>query len=54
MMCPRCLTEGEIAYSSLSNGLVCTVPECGWEQEMDVFEGLDLVLEPVEETALCA
>ena len=54
MICPRCLTEGEVAYSSLSNGLVCLVPECGWEQEMDAEVAFDLVAEPVQEMALCA
>ncbi len=53
MICPRCLTEGEVAYSALSNGLVCLIPDCGWEQELDAAEAFEM-LEAVEETALCA
>ena len=53
MICPKCLTEDEIAYSALSNGLVCLVPECGWEQELDSAEAYQLLI-GVKETALCA
>ena len=53
MICPKCLIEDEIAYSALSNGLVCLVPECGWEQELDSVEAYELLI-GVKETALCA
>ena len=43
MVCPRCLTEGEIMYSDLSRGLMCFALECGWEQNLESSETYELV-----------
>ena len=52
MICPGCGKENEIAYSALSNGLVCLEPGCSFEIEMSVLEARQ-VLEPVGEL-ICA
>lgn len=52
MICPGCGSENEMAYSVLSNGLVCLEPACGFEGEMDLHEAHQ-VLEPEEEMVCC-
>jgi hypothetical protein len=52
MICPRCTTESEMAYSVLSNSLVCLEPECGFELEMDPIDAHQ-VLETEEELVCC-
>jgi hypothetical protein len=48
MICPGCGIENEMAYSALSNGLVCLEPGCGFEIEMSVPEAQQ-ILEPAGE-----
>lgn len=48
MICPRCGHENEMAYSVLSNGLICMQSGCGFEIEMSADEAQQ-ILEPVEE-----
>jgi len=48
MICPGCGSENEMAYSALSNGLVCLVPSCGFELEMTI-EDAHQVLETVDD-----
>jgi hypothetical protein len=48
MICPKCKSEVEMAYSVLSQGFVCLEPECGFELEMELQEAL-IVLQPEEE-----
>ena len=48
MICPGCGIENEMAYSALSNGLVCLEPGCGFEIEMSVTEAHE-ILEPAGE-----
>ena len=38
MVCPGCGKENEMAYSVLSNGLICLEPGCGFELEMSIDE----------------
>jgi hypothetical protein len=52
MICPGCLNENEMAYSVLSNSLVCLEPECGFELEMAPLEAHQ-VLENEEELVCC-
>lgn len=52
MICPRCKGENEMAYSVLSNGLLCLGPECGFELEMSPREAHQ-VLENEEELVCC-
>jgi hypothetical protein len=42
-----------MAYSILSNGLVCLAPDCGFELEMDSHEARE-ILEPVDDLVCCA
>ncbi len=48
MICPQCRTENEMAYSILSNSLICLTPDCGFEIEMSAVDAREL-LEPMEE-----
>lgn len=48
MICPACGSEGEIAYSSLSSGLVCLAADCGWEQEI-AWEDVNELVSALEE-----
>jgi len=48
MVCPRCGTENEMAYSVLSCGLICLEPACGFELEMSMEEAHE-VLQVTEE-----
>ena len=50
MICPRCASENEIAYSVISNGLICL--ECSFEQEMDA-SAAHQILETQEELVCC-
>ncbi len=53
MICPGCESSNEMAYSVLSNGLICLEPGCGFELEMDGCEALE-ILEPAEALVACA
>ena len=49
MVCPGCGTENRMAYSVLSNGLICLEEGCGFEMEMSVREAhevMDVTPEP--------
>lgn len=52
MICPGCGSENEMAYSVLSNGLICLEPGCGFELEVDALEAHQ-VLETEEELVCC-
>jgi hypothetical protein len=52
MICPACQNENGMAYSVLSNSLVCLETECGFELEMDPLEAHQ-VLENEEELVCC-
>jgi hypothetical protein len=43
MICPGCGSENEMAFSMLSNGLVCLEPSCGFEMEMSMHEAQELL-----------
>jgi hypothetical protein len=53
MICPGCHHENEMAYSVLSNGLVCLDPNCGFELEMSIEEAHQ-VMEPSVEVLVYA
>ena len=38
MVCPGCGTENAMAYSVLSNGLICLEDGCNFEIEMPIAE----------------
>ena len=52
MICPRCTHEDEMAYSVLSNSLICLDADCGFELEMEPALAQEL-LEPEEELVCC-
>lgn len=52
MICPACRNENEMAYSVISNSVVCLEAECGFELEMDPVEAHE-ILETVEELVCC-
>ena len=52
MICPGCRNENEMAYSVLSNTMVCLEPSCGFELEVDPF-GAHEVLETEDELVCC-
>ena len=52
MICPTCGSENEMAYSVLSNGLVCMETGCGFEEEMEAPQAHD-ILETEEELVCC-
>ena len=52
MICPNCRSENEMAYSVLSNGMVCLESRCGFEVEMHASDSQE-VLESVEELVFC-
>jgi hypothetical protein len=52
MVCPRCSSQDEMAYSVLSNGLICLERGCGFEVEIDALEAHE-VLETEEELVFC-
>jgi hypothetical protein len=53
MICPGCGNENEMAYSVLSNGLICLQPGCGFELEMSIDEAHQ-VMEPAGEVLVYA
>ena len=53
MICPGCGQENEMAYSVLSNGLICLESGCGFELEMSIEEAHQ-VMEPSVEVLVCA
>jgi hypothetical protein len=48
MICPKCASGNEMAYSTLMNGFVCLESNCGFELEMEPVLAREL-LETVEE-----
>lgn len=52
MICPGCGSENELAYSVISNGLVCLEPGCGFELEIEPSQARQ-VLETEEELVCC-
>ena len=49
MICPGCGTENAMAYSVLSNGLICLEDGCNFEVEMpapEAHEVIEVTLEP--------
>jgi hypothetical protein len=52
MICPNCRSENEMAYSVLSQGMVCLDSECGFEVEMEAPQAQE-VLETEEELVCC-
>ena len=52
MICPRCGSEKEIAYSVLSNGLVCLEHGCDFEMEIDCYEAQQIL--EAEKELVCA
>ena len=52
MTCPSCRSENEMAYSVLSNGLICLEADCGFEVEMEARQAQD-ILETEEELVCC-
>ena len=43
MVCPGCGTEDVMAYSVLSNGLICLEQDCGFEIEMAIPEAEEVL-----------
>jgi hypothetical protein len=52
MICPGCGNENELAYSVISNGLICMEPACSFELEVDPIAARQ-VLETQEELVCC-
>ena len=52
MICPGCRSESEMAYSVLSNGLICLEADCGFEVEIETRQAQD-ILENEEELVCC-
>jgi hypothetical protein len=52
MICPNCRSENELAYSVISNGLVCMEESCNFELEIEPFEAHQ-ILETEEELVCC-
>ncbi len=52
MICPNCRSENEMAYSVLSQGMVCLDSDCGFEVEMDATDAQE-ILETEEELVCC-
>ena len=52
MICPNCRSENEMAYSVLSQGMVCLDSDCGFEVELGASEAQE-ILETVEELVCC-
>jgi hypothetical protein len=48
----NCRSENEMAYSVLSNGMVCLDSGCGFEVEMEASDAEE-ILESVEELVCC-
>jgi hypothetical protein len=43
MICPGCGTENAMAYSTLSNGLICLEKDCSFEIEMPIDEAQEVM-----------
>jgi hypothetical protein len=43
MICPGCGSKNEMAYSVLSNGLICLEPGCGFEIEISAVEAIQIM-----------
>ena len=43
MICPGCGTENQMAYSMISNGLICLEAGCGFEIEMPLQEAQEVI-----------
>jgi hypothetical protein len=52
MICPECGSENELAYSVISNGLICMEHGCDFEMEIEPFEARQM-LETEEELVCC-
>ncbi len=52
MTCPACGSENEMAYSVLSNGMICLEAGCSFEVEMEAHEAHE-ILETQEELVCC-
>ena len=52
MICPGCRGENEMAYSVLSNSLVCLESGCGFELEMEPVQAHE-ILETEDELVCC-
>ena len=52
MICPNCRSDSEMAYSVLSQGMVCLDTDCGFEVEMEPAQARE-ILETVEELVFC-
>ena len=51
MTCPGCGTQDEMAYSVISNGLICLEPGCEFEIEMDPHQAHEILA--LEEELVC-
>ena len=52
MICPGCGSQNEMAYSVVSNSLVCLESECGFELEMESVQAHE-ILETEDELVCC-
>jgi len=52
MICPGCRSEGDMAYSVISNGFICMESGCGFELEMEPVQAQQ-VLEHEEQLVCC-
>jgi hypothetical protein len=43
MICPGCGTENLMAYSVLSNGLICLEDSCNFEIEMSIQDAQEVM-----------
>lgn len=42
MICPNCLENAEVAYSAMTESLICLGPGCSWERRLDEDETFEL------------
>jgi len=52
MKCPGCGSENEIAYSVISNGLICLESDCQFELEIDRNQARQIL--ELERELVCA
>ena len=52
MICPKCASGNEMAYSALTNGFVCLESNCGFELEMEPVLARQLL--ETEEELVCS
>ena len=43
MICPGCGSDSEMAYSVLSNGLICLEDDCDFELEVDATQAQEVL-----------